>query len=74
MALPSGILVNVYKLIPTLTEEALSRAKLEREFEIAREVQERLFPQTFPNVAGVDGRCGPPPDMDRDSSTWRRSG
>ena len=61
MALPSGILVNVYKLIPTLTEEALSRAKLEREFEIAREVQERLFPQTFPNVAGVEmaAHCRP---------------
>ena len=61
MALPSGILVNVYKLIPTLAEEALSRAKLEREFEIAREVQERLFPQTFPNVAGVEiaARCRP---------------
>ena len=53
-ALPSGILVNIYKLIPTLAEEAVSRAKLEREFEIAREVQERLFPQTLPNVAGVD--------------------
>ena len=53
-ALPSGILVNVYKLIPTLAEEALSRAKLEREIEIAREVQERLFPQTFPSVAGVE--------------------
>jgi serine phosphatase RsbU (regulator of sigma subunit)/dihydrofolate reductase len=61
MALPSGILVNVYKLIPTLAEEALSRAKLEREFEIAREVQERLFPQTFPNVAGVEmaAHCRP---------------
>jgi serine phosphatase RsbU (regulator of sigma subunit)/dihydrofolate reductase len=61
MALPSGILVNVYKLIPTLAEEALSRAKLEREFEIAREVQERLFPQTFPKVAGVEmaAHCRP---------------
>ena len=61
MALPSGILVNIYKLIPTLAEEALSRAKLEREFEIAREVQERLFPQTFPNVAGVEiaAHCRP---------------
>ncbi|MGF7181251.1 SpoIIE family protein phosphatase [Tunturiibacter psychrotolerans] len=61
MALPSGILVNVYKLIPTLAEEALSRAKLEREFEIAREVQERLFPQTLPNVAGVEmaAHCRP---------------
>ncbi|MGC1294140.1 MAG: SpoIIE family protein phosphatase [Alloacidobacterium sp.] len=60
-ALPSGILVNVYKLIPTLAEEAVSRAKLEREFEIAREVQERLFPQTFPDVAGVEmaAHCRP---------------
>ena len=60
-ALPSGILVNVYKLIPTLAEEAVSRAKLEREIEIAREVQERLFPQTFPNVAGVEmaAHCRP---------------
>ena len=60
-ALPSGILVNIYKLIPTLAEEALSRAKLEREFEIAREVQERLFPQAFPNVPGVEiaAHCRP---------------
>jgi serine phosphatase RsbU (regulator of sigma subunit)/dihydrofolate reductase len=60
-SLPSGILVNIYKMIPTLAEEAVSRAKLEREFEIAREVQERLFPQTFPNVAGVDmaAHCRP---------------
>lgn len=60
-ALPAGILVNIYKLIPTLAEEAVSRAKLEREMEIAREVQERLFPQTFPNVAGVEmaAHCRP---------------
>jgi serine phosphatase RsbU (regulator of sigma subunit)/dihydrofolate reductase len=60
-ALPSGILVNIYKLIPTLAEEALSRAKLEREFEIAREVQERLFPQVIPDVAGVEiaAHCRP---------------
>ncbi|HEY1939104.1 MAG TPA: SpoIIE family protein phosphatase [Candidatus Angelobacter sp.] len=60
-ALPSGILVNVYKLIPTLAEEAVSRAKLEREIEIAREVQERLFPQTFPNVVGIEmaAHCRP---------------
>ncbi|MFL6303564.1 MAG: SpoIIE family protein phosphatase [Candidatus Sulfotelmatobacter sp.] len=60
-ALPAGILVNVYKLIPTLAEEAVSRAKLDREMEIAREVQERLFPQTFPNVPGVEmaAHCRP---------------
>jgi serine phosphatase RsbU (regulator of sigma subunit)/dihydrofolate reductase len=60
-ALPSGILVNIYKLIPTLAEEAVSRAKLAREIEIAREVQERLFPQTMPNVAGIEmaAHCRP---------------
>ena len=60
-ALPTGILVNIYKPIPTLAEEAVSRAKLEREIEIAREVQERLFPQTFPDVAGVEmaAHCRP---------------
>lgn len=60
-ALPSGILVNIYKLIPTLAEEALLRARLEREIEIAREVQERLFPQTFPSVVGVEmaAHCRP---------------
>ena len=60
-ASPSGILVNIYKLIPTLAEEAVSQAKLEREIEIAREVQERLFPQTIPDVAGVEmaGHCRP---------------
>jgi serine phosphatase RsbU (regulator of sigma subunit) len=60
-ALPSGILVNVYKLIPTMAEEALLHAKLEREIEIAREVQERLFPQTLPRVAGLEmaAHCRP---------------
>jgi serine phosphatase RsbU (regulator of sigma subunit) len=60
-AMPSGILVNVYKLIPTLAEESVSRAKLEREIEIAREVQQRLFPQTFPQVVGVEmaAHCRP---------------
>jgi serine phosphatase RsbU (regulator of sigma subunit)/dihydrofolate reductase len=60
-ALPSGILVNVYKSIPTLAEEAVSRVKMEREIEIAREVQERFFPQTLPNVAGVEmaAHCRP---------------
>ena|SRR6476659_10456738 len=32
--------------------KARARAKLERDFEIAGEVQERLFLQAFPNVAG----------------------
>src|ERR1700761_3617004 len=60
-ALPSGITVNSYKLIATMAEEAASRAKLEREIEIARDVQQRLFPQAFPEVAGVEtaAHCRP---------------
>ena len=60
-ALPSGIVVNEYKLIATMAEEAASRAKLEREIEIAREVQQRLFPQKFPEVAGIEmaAHCRP---------------
>ena len=60
-AVSSGILVNIYKLIPTLAEEAVSRAKLEREIEIARDVQERLFPQTLPDAPGVEmaAHCRP---------------
>jgi serine phosphatase RsbU (regulator of sigma subunit)/dihydrofolate reductase len=60
-ALPSGILVNVYKPVPTLAEEAVSRARMEREIEIAREVQERFFPQTLPEVAGIEiaAHCRP---------------
>jgi serine phosphatase RsbU (regulator of sigma subunit) len=59
--LPSGIVVNEYKLIATMAEEAASRAKLEREIEIAREVQQRLFPQKFPEVAGIEmaAHCRP---------------
>ena len=60
-ALPTGILANVYKVIPTLAEEALQRAKLEHEMQIARDVQERLFPQTMPTVPGIDvaAQCRP---------------
>jgi phosphoserine phosphatase RsbU/P len=37
------------------------RERMNRELEIAREVQERLFPQSYPTVAGLDfaGRCRP---------------
>lgn len=60
-ALRSGILVNVYKAVSTLAEEAVSNAKLEREFQIAREVQERLFPQTLPKIDGIEisAHCRP---------------
>jgi sigma-B regulation protein RsbU (phosphoserine phosphatase) len=42
-------------------EETAKRARLNREIEIAREVQERLFPQQIPAVPGLDcaGTCRP---------------
>ena len=57
----TGLAVENSMLISTLADEAASRAKLNREIEIAREVQERLFPQTFPEVSGVEmaAHCRP---------------
>jgi sigma-B regulation protein RsbU (phosphoserine phosphatase) len=44
-----------------IADEVAQRERLNREVEIAREVQERLFPQKLPPVAGLDyaGYCRP---------------
>lgn len=44
-----------------LAEEVAQRERFNREVEIARAVQERLFPQKFPEISGLDycGRCRP---------------
>ncbi|MES1261310.1 MAG: GAF domain-containing SpoIIE family protein phosphatase [Acidobacteriota bacterium] len=49
------------RLAASLATEAADRERANRELEIAREVQERLFPQHFPTVAGLDcaGYCRP---------------
>jgi sigma-B regulation protein RsbU (phosphoserine phosphatase) len=41
--------------------EVAQRERMNREIEIAREVQERLFPQELPGIAGLDyaGSCRP---------------
>ena len=51
-------LVNA-QLTATIADEVARREKMSRELEIAREVQERLFPQKLPAVAGLDywGQC-----------------
>ena len=48
-------------LPPRWRTEAAHREVMNREIEIAREVQERLFPQKFPKIAGIDcwGYCRP---------------
>jgi sigma-B regulation protein RsbU (phosphoserine phosphatase) len=48
-------------LTTAIGNEIAQRERLNREVEIAREVQERLFPQELPRVAGLDycGACRP---------------
>jgi sigma-B regulation protein RsbU (phosphoserine phosphatase) len=49
------------QLAAAIAEEAAHRERLNRELEIAREVQERLFPQKLPPTTGLDyaGLCRP---------------
>ncbi len=49
------------RLAASLAHAAAERERSNRELEIAREVQERLFPQSFPPFPGVDcaGYCRP---------------
>lgn len=57
----AGLGLEVSDLAFSLAAEASQRQRMEREIEIAREVQERLFPQQIPAIAGVDldGCCRP---------------
>jgi sigma-B regulation protein RsbU (phosphoserine phosphatase) len=49
------------RLTAAIASEVALRARMSREVEIAREVQERLFPQNHPEVRGMDyaGACRP---------------
>ena len=48
-------------LISAIADEVAQRERLNSEVEIAREVQERLFPQTLPPISGIEyaGACRP---------------
>jgi sigma-B regulation protein RsbU (phosphoserine phosphatase) len=52
---------EVARLTTTIGREMAQRERLNRELEIAREVQEYLFPQRLPVVPGLDyyGQCRP---------------
>lgn len=56
-----ALAVQNSRLAESLAEEAAHRERLNREVEIAREVQQRLFPQKHPPVAGMEywGDCRP---------------
>ncbi len=57
----TGLAIENSRLLSSLAEEAARRERFNRELEIAREVQERLFPQSDPSIAGLDcaGHCRP---------------
>jgi phosphoserine phosphatase RsbU/P len=57
----TGLALENAELFENLTVEVTQRERISREIEIAREVQERLFPQSCPKVPGVDlaGYCRP---------------
>ena len=59
VALQTGLALANVQLTTAIAEEVARREKMNRELEIAREVQERLFPQRRPAVAGIDyyGKC-----------------
>jgi phosphoserine phosphatase RsbU/P len=61
LGLQTGLGLEIAELARSLAEESTQRALIHREIEIAREVQERLFPQSIPTLAGVSlaGSCRP---------------
>jgi sigma-B regulation protein RsbU (phosphoserine phosphatase) len=61
VAAQTGLALENANLMRTVADEVAQRERLNREVEIAREVQERLFPQTLPAIAGLDftGHCRP---------------
>ena len=60
-AAQTALALEVARLTAAIGREMAQRERLNRELEIAREVQEHLFPQRLPLVPGLDycGRCRP---------------
>jgi len=61
VAAQTGLALENANLMREIAHEVAQRERLNREVEIAREVQERLFPQSLPAIAGLDyaGHCRP---------------
>jgi len=61
LGLQTGLGLEIAELARSLAQESTQRALIHREIEIAREVQERLFPQSIPTLAGLSlaGSCRP---------------
>jgi sigma-B regulation protein RsbU (phosphoserine phosphatase) len=61
LATQMGMALEMSELAHSLANEAALRERANREMEIAREVQERLFPQEMPVIPGasIAGACRP---------------
>lgn len=61
LASQTGLALENAELTETIRKEIAQRERLDRELEIARDVQQHLFPQTLPSVDGLDfaGYCRP---------------
>jgi sigma-B regulation protein RsbU (phosphoserine phosphatase) len=61
VAAQTGLALEVARLTSEVRIETARRERFSRELEIAREVQERLFPQQLPGIAGLEycGACRP---------------
>ena len=61
VAAQTGLALENARLMTAIADEVAQRERLNREVEIAREVQERLFPQTLPPIQGIEyaGACRP---------------
>ncbi|MDQ6786778.1 MAG: SpoIIE family protein phosphatase [Acidobacteriota bacterium] len=61
VAAQTGLALENSRLTEAIVTEAAQRERMNREVEIAREVQERLFPQDLPCIEGLDyyGACRP---------------
>jgi sigma-B regulation protein RsbU (phosphoserine phosphatase) len=54
VALQTGLAIENSALVHKLAEESAQRQRIDREIEIARQVQERLLPQIYPIIKGLD--------------------
>lgn len=61
VATQAGLALENSRLAAAVAAEVAQRERMNRELEIAREVQERLFPQDLPQYPGIDyaGMCRP---------------
>ncbi len=59
VAAQTGLALENSHLTQVIVSEAAQKERINRELEIAREVQERLFPQELPRIEGLDyfGAC-----------------